>query len=738
MADLTSRLIVRLVDGVTAPARAAAASLKQLQRAGQATVALGRPAVMARNVRQMGKSGAEAGRAMSLPMTLLGTMAGRAVYQFEKAGNAMQAVTGITDEQRKSLENYSKELNALFPFTNKEILEAAFELGRAGLTFEQIMGSLKETLNLSLAGDIGLKQSADIATNVMTAMRLPMKTAEDATKSLIRVNDVLAYVATSSNTDVGLMGETLKYVGPIAAAAGLSLEEVGAASMVMARAGIRGSEAGVAMRSALVRMVRPTRPMIAALSRLNVNIADFVKGGRQIAGSDVVKSLLADGVDASAYVGAIDKVLQDPKLQKSTAAMTQRIVSIIEQSGSVLDRSKLAESVTETLTAAGSDVDFFGFIEALREKGATIAEIASIFDVRQGSRLATLLTQNLFGVLEQVTKNATGKADEMAKTRMKGLVGAIAELVAAMENMSLVIGESGIRDDVIQIANAIRDWANALKDVNPLWVRFGTWAAVAVAALAPIAIVFAGIAAGARVVTAALRVVIGILMWIGRGAIVGFLLNPLSWIVLAIAGVVAAAIYFRQEIVAAFNAAIEWAKNAWEAIKSFHERIAAAFRENGGAAGLLYNAGAALMKSLWEGMKSIGSQIVGWASGLAGRIGGAITGAASRAWEGAKGLVGAGGSTPQGRALGGNVTRGRAYIVGERRPELFVPGQSGTIHPTTSLGGGGGVTVSMNPVFHINGAHDPTATAREVNRLIRRELGELLRGLQGDIGVGFA
>src|SRR5690606_37831674 len=128
------------------------------------------------------------------------------------------AVTMMTREQREEIEKEARVLNKDFPAALDQIMGAAFELGRAGLKFDEIMGALRGTLQLGLAGDLGLPQAADIATNILTAMRLPAKGAEEVAASLKRVNDVVAYVATNSNTDVGLMGETLKYVAPIAAA----------------------------------------------------------------------------------------------------------------------------------------------------------------------------------------------------------------------------------------------------------------------------------------------------------------------------------------------------------------------------------------------------------------------------------------------------------------------------------------------------------------------------------------
>src|SRR5690606_14554984 len=202
MPNVTSQLTVRLIDAVSAPARAVAQAIRGIGTAVDQTYAkrltLGGAITRMRTevaaaARDFKRHADDLSRAVSLPVSILTGFGARAVYEFQKVGNAVQAVTGMTDAQRESLERLARDLNRLFPFNNQEIMGAAFELGRAGLTFEQIMGALRGTLNLALAGDIGLQESADIATNVMTAMRLPMNMTEQAAESLRQVNDALSY-----------------------------------------------------------------------------------------------------------------------------------------------------------------------------------------------------------------------------------------------------------------------------------------------------------------------------------------------------------------------------------------------------------------------------------------------------------------------------------------------------------------------------------------------------------------
>ena len=502
MANLTSILTVRLIDAVTAPARAAANSIRGIGNAVDTTNArrLAIGGAVNSMVTDVGKATDRLRRNMhnmttglSMPAGFLTFFGARAVYDFEKTSNALQAVTDTTDVQRKAIQNYAKELNELFPATNSEIMKGAYELGRAGFKYDQIMGSMKGMLNLALAGDIAIKESADIATNSLRAIRLPMKTVEQASESLTRVNDALAYSASNSNTDVRMMGETFKYVGPMAAAAGMSIEEVAAASMVMARNGIRASEAGVAMRSALVRMVRPTKPMLAALERMNVNVNDFVKGGRQISAQDIVSSLAVDGIDATSYAKQIEQVLNDPSLNKSLSKLSERLTNVIGGDGSVMDKAKLSETITDALTAAGSEVDFFGFIRALREKGADLGDVARIFDARQGSRLITLLAGDLDKALSDVEGGAKGSTDRMAKTMMQGIVGDWAEFEASVENLFVSIAESGVLKTASQVFKAAADGLKALAESNPKILEFGTYAIMLAAVLGPVAIIGGGV-----------------------------------------------------------------------------------------------------------------------------------------------------------------------------------------------------------------------------------------------------
>lgn len=518
MSTRTSKLIVALVDQVTGPSKKIAAAMRQLTGMGRG-LSFGQ--AMTRDVRALTGATREFGRAASVPASMMAALGGRAVYNLEKTGNTIQAVTGMTDDQRASLEEYMRALNKDFPFTNAQIAQTALELARAGLSIEQMRGSLRDTLTLSLAGDIENAHAADLATNIMTAMRMPMETAEQSAASLKRIVDTLTYSANRSNTTVAQMGETFKYVAPIAAAAGMEIEQVASLSMVLANNGIKASEAGVALRSAIVRMVRPTKPMLAALDRLNVDLGEFVTNGRMINADDIIGSLRADGIDGEPLRRSIAAILEDSALQQSPARLVQALTSVISEglgSDSIVDRAALSESLTEAVTAAGSDVDLLGFIKTLRDKGVPLGELMRVFDARQGSRLASLLTSDLQAIVDEVTANAAGSGDRVAAVMNQGIVGAWNRFIAMMENVANVMAKTGVLDDVTAAFHRLSDGLEALSKSNPKLLKFIAYAVLGTAALMPLGFAATAATAGVQAMVAGFRLFTTILTGPGIAA----------------------------------------------------------------------------------------------------------------------------------------------------------------------------------------------------------------------------
>ncbi|HFK7978672.1 phage tail tape measure protein [Klebsiella grimontii] len=188
---------------------------------------------------------------------------------FDEEMSNVQALTRLDkgDSQLAALRAQAKKLGAETAFTTRDAASGQAFLAMAGFTPDAIRDALPGVLNMALAGGMDLGASADIGSNILSQFSL------DAGE-MDRVSDVLTGTFTRTNTTLSSLGETMKVVGPVAAGLGINLEEAAAMTGTLARVGIRGSEAGTAMRRALSRLASPTTAAKKALKELGVETAD--------------------------------------------------------------------------------------------------------------------------------------------------------------------------------------------------------------------------------------------------------------------------------------------------------------------------------------------------------------------------------------------------------------------------------------------------------------------------------
>lgn len=130
-----------------------------------------------------------------------------------------------------------------------------------------MIDGLPGILNLAAASGESLANTSDIVTDALTAFGLK---AEDS----LHFADVLAKTSSSANTNVSLMGETFKYVAPLAGTLGFSVEDTALAVGLMANAGIKGSQAGTALKTAIANLASPTDSMKEQMKKLGISITD--------------------------------------------------------------------------------------------------------------------------------------------------------------------------------------------------------------------------------------------------------------------------------------------------------------------------------------------------------------------------------------------------------------------------------------------------------------------------------
>ncbi|WP_317411532.1 phage tail tape measure protein [Clostridium baratii] len=204
---------------------------------------------------------------VSVPLVAVGTIAAKTGMDFEAEMSRVKAISGATGDQFKMLEEQALSLGQSTAFSASEVAEGMENLASAGFSTNEIMEAMPGLLDLAASSGEDLATSSEIAASTLRGFGL------EASKTG-HVADVLAKNAAATNAAVADTGEAMKYIAPNARAAGLSLEEVTAAIGELANAGIKGSQAGTTLRSALVRLAKPSDPAATAMERIGFTAFD--------------------------------------------------------------------------------------------------------------------------------------------------------------------------------------------------------------------------------------------------------------------------------------------------------------------------------------------------------------------------------------------------------------------------------------------------------------------------------
>ena len=259
-----------------------------------------------------------------------------------------------------------------------------------------MISGLPGIMNLAAASGEDLASVSDIVTDALTAFGLK---ASDSG----HFADVLAKTASSANTNVGLMGETFKYVAPVAGAMGYSIEDTAVAIGMMANAGIKGSEAGTALRAVFSRLAKPPKDAAAAIQALGIKTTDAT--GNMLPLSDVLGQLREKFSGLS----------QEQKVQMaSSLAGTEAMSGLL---AIVNAAEEDYDSLTEAIANASGAAELQAFIMSDNLKGAMDSLKSSI------EGIGILFYEQIDSPLKEVVNNATGYV-----RRIQGLYDDIAAI----------------------------------------------------------------------------------------------------------------------------------------------------------------------------------------------------------------------------------------------------------------------------------------------------------------------
>lgn len=187
--------------------------------------------------------------------------------EFDSSMSQVEAVSGATGEELDALREKAKEMGANTKFSASEVADGFNYMAMAGWKTEDMLDGIEGVLNLAAASGTDLATTSDIVTDALTAMGY---SAEDAG----RLADVMAAASSNANTNVEMMGGTFKYAAPLVGALGYSMEDTAVAIGMMANAGIKGEQAGTALRSVLSRLASPPKEAATAMEALGLSITE--------------------------------------------------------------------------------------------------------------------------------------------------------------------------------------------------------------------------------------------------------------------------------------------------------------------------------------------------------------------------------------------------------------------------------------------------------------------------------
>lgn len=205
------------------------------------------------------------GLGIGLGITEFGRSMINAGKDFEAGMARVRAVTNASTEDFKAMEAEAKRLGGTTKYTASEAASALENLTRNGLTPTQATAALSKTLQLAQANAISLAEAADMATNTMNGFGMSVD-------ELGKVNDMLSSTAAHSATNVLELAEAVKNAAPLAKNCGVGIQETNAALGTLANVGIKGADAGTALKQVFMGLSTESDKGAKALKKYGLEI----------------------------------------------------------------------------------------------------------------------------------------------------------------------------------------------------------------------------------------------------------------------------------------------------------------------------------------------------------------------------------------------------------------------------------------------------------------------------------
>lgn len=404
---------------------------------------------------------------------------------FQAQMSTVQAISGATGEEMAALAEKAKYMGTTTAFTAEEAGQALEYMAMAGWKTGDMLGGLEGIMNLAAASGESLGATSDIVTDALTAFGLA---AQDSS----RFADVLAAASSNANTNVSMMGETFKYAAPVAGALGYSIEDTALAVGLMANAGIKGSQAGTALRGTLTNLAKPSKEVSGYMQKLGISLTDNSGATRSLSElMDILRDRFSDlteaqqaeyaaglagkeamsGLLAIVNAGEADyQKLTDAISASSGAAKEMAEIRLDNYAGqmtllsSAADGLKLAvgEQLTPVLTdLAEAGTEAFSWAAEFVSKNEWVVGVIVGLTAALGALVAGFAG---FSILKTITPMITAFNTALAANPIGAVAIAVVGVVAALGTLAAAMDDTA--GDTKEFTQSLKDSKKAYEDLQ--------------------------------------------------------------------------------------------------------------------------------------------------------------------------------------------------------------------------------------------------------------------------------
>ena len=557
---------------------------------------------MGKDIEKAGRSissvGSNMTKSVTMPILGIGGAAVKVAADFESGMDKVASISGATGSDLDKLSEKAKEMGKLTKFSATDSADAFSYMAMAGWKTKDMLDGIEGVMYLAGATGEDLATTSDIVTDALTAFG---KSAED-TNSFV---DVLAATSANANTNVSMLGESFKYVAPVAGSLNYSYQDVAHALGLMANSGIKASQAGTSLRSWLTRLASPTKQSAEAMDALGVSMTDS-KGNMKS-----LEQLMRETRESFAGLTEEQKAARAAQLAGKTGMAG--LLAVVNSSDK--DFEKLAGAIGESNGAAKEMYNVAN--DNLNGQLIVLKSNVESLGISLGQKLIPLASK-LVEKIQGVVDKFNAMDDSTQKTIIK-----IAGIAAAIGPALLVLGK--LTTGVGVVVGAVGKFGMAMKAA-------GGFVALVTS---PVGIVV-GVIAG--------LIAVGVLLYKNWDKVKESAKNAWGHVTKTLAGVGAKSGAVKK----AFGGVIEQAKKLWENIKLVGSVIGKVlgkvlpvvvdhFKKK---FEMSFNIVAGLATGLFTSISEVVSGIMKVLNGILGFIGGVFTGNWKKAWQGVKDIFG--------------------------------------------------------------------------------------------------